>query len=634
MTKPDAHLLTLVNLLEGNIPAADGVFVRERLASDMLMLEHWRSLSQAIEEPTPPEDIDDVDDFDLETIAAFVDGQLEATDAVEFERDCWRNPAALREVVSAVRCIHTAPAQNDVPAEFSKWMAQFIATECMPAQPSRQENGQPEELHNSPATIRRKRPRVPRSITKRTVLTTLSAVAIMSAVGLVAYFVVRDRAGADPEPITDNRDEKSGANFQSSQRKSTDSEDRPAPTIVLSPKTTPDGVRPKIVDHPPQTKTPKPDSGTRDGPPVQIAWTDVSGIVAWRKVDTDRWSGIRFSEKNGTIAGPMTIRTLQRGWIRANFKSGPQYVLDESSEVRMTARRSASAALNQTVIWLEHRHGKVAFSQFRAGDRIRVKYGDHASTLRIDAHDTAVGFIRSESAPMVEIIVWSGSVQLGERRVVAGESIRISGQRIGKSQKIGARHQWRRIASKKLVFRKSIVDRLNRSSDLLVALAVVDRKSPVKDITLAARFAFSLDPVVAVPAATSSRIEAERIAAIHWLLAANESTPTTIQVWNRVERMLGPSATRHSVRKWFEASQGEVRPNPMLLRGLSIGLGAQQPIFMRQAAIYFCRRFTQLPLKEYKPDRPTKSAINSVLTKLRRAYNRDRQRKLNPKRNR
>jgi hypothetical protein len=237
---------------------------------------------------------------------------------------------------------------------------------------------------------------------------------------------------------------------------------------------------------------------------------------------------------------------------------------------------------------------------------------------------------------MVEIIVWSGSVQLGERRVVAGETIRISGQRIGKSQKIGARHQWRRIASKKLVFRKSIVDRLNRSSDLLVALAVVDRKSPVKDITLAARFAFSLDPVVAVPAATSSRIEAQRIAAIHWLLAANKSTPTTIQVWNRVERMFGPSATRHSVRKWFEASQREVRPNPMLLRGLSIGLGAQQPIFKRQAAIYFCRRFTQLPLKEYKPDRPTMSAIKSVLTKLRRVYSakRRRPRKLNPKRNR
>ena len=106
MASPDAHLLTLINLREGRLSSAEGMAVREQLADDTTLRLHWQTLAKAIDVVTPLVDTERSSTVELETMAAFVEGNLSASDAAAVEHLCWENNAALRDVVAAFRSVH------------------------------------------------------------------------------------------------------------------------------------------------------------------------------------------------------------------------------------------------------------------------------------------------------------------------------------------------------------------------------------------------------------------------------------------------------------------------------------------------------------------------------------------------
>ena len=110
--------------------------MRERLASEADLFQHWRTLLNAIESNTPLDDVDRLASVDLETVAAFADGRLNFDEAADFERFCWKNPNVLREVVSVIRSVHTDVLSIDVPTRFAQQMSSW-GSEVKPRRRSR-----------------------------------------------------------------------------------------------------------------------------------------------------------------------------------------------------------------------------------------------------------------------------------------------------------------------------------------------------------------------------------------------------------------------------------------------------------------------------------------------------------------
>eukprot|EP00913_Durusdinium_trenchii_P028335 g26563.t1 len=551
-----ARILGITENAEGCLSPAEGASVRERLASDPQLLEHWKTLTQAVQSPTPLNDGRDLADIDLELVAAFVEGTLNPHDALHFEHQCWNTPAALREVVATVRSTLSPHPADDLPAGFGTRLAEFVARELEPvpagdsnvAANDASNNGSPNATsaagakaqngrvngHTKPPAFTAQQPRaVERSHRRRTLLTAIAAVVAFATVGLATYFAVRQPSNDAKEPLTDNRDseirEKQAPQPDEPQRPDRNPvyDKSPEPQVIVkTPPKTPGGSSPDTV---PLPKVKSPGIDDRKPKPeevrfVQAEWSDVSGVIAWRKQDADRWSGVRSAKTNGALRGPMTLRTLPAGWIRAQLKSGHEIVLNETTEVRFSARRRADKSADQTDIDVEHRHGQIAFAGLRTGDRIRMRSGEQTSELQADDNQSAVSLVRTEEGH-VQIFVWSGRIRVGDQSIAAGHAVRWSARRIGRQSRAMVQHRWRRRPDRRSAMRNSIVDRLNKSDDLLAALSRNDRDYSTKDAIQSATMGFALDPVATVPVATASRIEARREAAIHWLLAAEDKHP-------------------------------------------------------------------------------------------------------------
>jgi hypothetical protein len=228
-----------------------------------------------------------------------------------------------------------------------------------------------------------------------------------------------------------------------------------------------------------------------------------------------------------------------------------------------------------------------------------------------------------------QVLVWAGDVHVEETKLTSGHLVTWNGRTFEEPSNIVAKHAWRRRPTRSLALSKRLTDRMNRSDDLLAALAAVGQGSRAVDVKVTANLGFALDPITTVPAAASSDVEDRRTAAIHWLLATLDGEPITRQVWRQLAPSIGTGQTQLSIRTWFRAAQGKIRPSNKQLGELSTGLGARQPLFVRQCAIHFLRHITRLPLAEYNPNRPTTATIDSVRQKTRRATNNARHRTRN-----
>lgn len=116
MTSRETQLLTLIRLLEGDLPVEQGVAVRERLATDAAFLKRWQILANAVQtvDDELPEGArpTDLDFADCESVAAFVEGALPSPESTAFEQQCWQRNSALREVWSTYRAFR-AEAQPE-----------------------------------------------------------------------------------------------------------------------------------------------------------------------------------------------------------------------------------------------------------------------------------------------------------------------------------------------------------------------------------------------------------------------------------------------------------------------------------------------------------------------------------------
>ena len=645
MASPDAQLLTLINLREGRLSAAEGMAVREQLADDATLRLHWQTLAKAIDAVTPLVDTERSSKIEIETMAAFVEGNLSAGDAAAVEHLCWENNAALRDVVAAFRSVHAKEVsfteqprlhhrlrdavEFELGAIAQDEFLEFGTIHSTTKRPRPVNGSLPTHTNGKSVVVLRKENarQSHNNFKHRTGRGVIVAVVVagLLLVSLGLIFFIRGDGMTERTPIAKPTSPEEGI-------------DRPKNPNLMNPDSPnvpniPGGSLPTVKhQHPlkppfqdPHKRKPAPPDGRGPGQVLQVEWTDISGVVARRWGDQRQWAGLLSSTKNEISDDALTVRTLPQSWVRGAMAGGPEIVVDSDSELQLIVRQQDEKPQRRTTVTLQILQGRAAIAGLRDGAEIRMANGEHEWAIRSVANDTAVGLIHLDGLRR-QIVVCDGEVQVDDMRLTAGWSVTWNGRTFEEPTTDVSRHAWRLPPTQTLAMRKSLVDRINHSGNVLKALSLVGRGARKQDINLASNLSFALDAINTVPQAAQSNLETRRLAAINWLMAADGRQPETSLVWRKIEESLGTGGAKSSVRTWYQAARSKTRPTQQQLGELSAGLGARQSLFVRQTAIHFLRQISGLRLAEYDAGRPTGNSIDSVRQKLRRVISGGRRR--------
>ncbi|WP_298869041.1 hypothetical protein, partial [uncultured Gimesia sp.] len=373
---------------------------------------------------------------------------------------------------------------------------------------------------------------------------------------------------------------------------------------------------------------------------LQIDWVRLSGIIGIRTADSLPWKGILADASTKQLSAEkyFELHTLPFSWLQGKMISksssaGPEMVLDADSEIQIAIRGvkterkakqdDAESATIQTMIDLKLIAGKVAFSQLQAGDELQFQDQRQVWLVQVKQDGTSIGFIQRPDNKR-EMLAFSGEAQVismtSQQTILlkSDQMIVMRNQTLGTPLKVAGTQRWRTKPTKSLKLSKTFIEKMNQSDDLLSSLLTSPPGKGGAELLASTNLGFALDPVTTVSQAALSKSEVQRTAAITWLLAAKED-PTTQAVWRKIVVANNAGPTTPSIRIWFNMAQGKVPRNQNILAELSAGLGASQPLFVRQCSIHFLRQITRQRLVEYDPTQPSTAAINSVRQKVRRA---------------
>lgn len=675
MNQNQSQLLTLIKLREGHLSDAEGLSVRERLASDAILLQHWKRLSQ-IENAPGIHDLASGDSvIDAESIAAFVEESMSSEERDAFEAECWAQTDLLREVISAYQAAQSDVASISIPPEYAQHASQasqrmhdLVSEQTQPSAASFTEvdylaaieEGEQTKLESAASTSQEPevepdknvshstRPHVRSSQTKRngSLWISITVTAVVILVVLPAYFVlvhnsektsITKTPTPTPVPLVPEHpdtERKEPWEVEQIPKLAVAPETKPevntppdAPAMI---RPTPDSqhdfnTQPLVAKKPPQTD---PNTPVK----LSIEWTKLAGIIGLKTDRKSPWKGILAdgSTLNTDQTMDLELRTLPFSWLQAKLDAGLELVMDAESEVQLSIQsiqqktlQPSDKTVRQTVVDLQLNAGKIAFMQLQAGDVLRLQQQRQEWLVQAKQDGTSIGFLQQPGTKR-ELMIFAGealvTVPLSEQPVLlkAAQMLLITDQTISQPLKLTGNQSWRSKPSAALKLNPSLIDRMNHSENLLASLLRVPAGQSALEVLASTNLGFVLDPTVAVPRATSSSSEIQRTAAIEWLLAAKDN-PTSRAVWNQVKVIENTTVPSVALQTWFQMAQRKVPGNQQLLQELSMGLGAKQPLFVRQCSIHFLRQLTRQPFSEYDPGQPTQAAVKSVRLKLRQA---------------
>lgn len=682
MNQHNTHLLTLVKLLEGHLSDAEGLSVREQLASDTLLLQQWKKLSYLYENHLTADELIKTDMIDPELVAAFIEERMSLEQRNRFETSCWNNNAALCEVIVAYQAAHIGSFSADISEDFaqdsvqaSTRMLDFVVEQCNPSESAQpiskylqkieapKQSSQQTSLFGSPESeVNREHLKtLPRSKQiehsarerksdhhKKYWIYAVLAAAVIAIAFPVYLLLIHNN---EETSITENPPLKQSTSLPEYLRpdikKPLELEDAPQLTKDLENKKeiqiSPDSPK-TIPKHPVMDKedNEKPLVAKKSVPEepetfvnLQITWKRLSGIIGYRTDRESPWKGILSdtSSKEMNLGQSLELHTLPFSWLQGKTAPGLEVVMDANTEIQITVQgikkdrkkqqsKSDSPAMQVTVD-LELYAGKVAFSHLQAGDILQFRNQRQKWEIQVQQDDTSVGFIQKEESSR-EIMTFSGAIQITSSATQQTISLKpnrmitLNNQGFSSPSKATPKQRWRTKPPRSMKLSKAFVKQLNQSENLLEALLSTPPTEASNSLLISTNLSFSLDPINSVPQAAFSQSEIQRVAAINWLITTAEDQ-TTRAVWNKIDEDVNTKQSTLPIRTWFKVAQGKVPKYQNLLRELSAGLNARQPLFVRQCSIHFLRQLSRLSLTEYDPNHPSSAAINSVLQKVRRA---------------
>lgn len=639
----EPELVTLIRLRQGSLPPAEGLRLRERLAMKEDLRGKWRRLAEHLDAPWP---LTQPPDISEETIAAFVEGQLDVDGTGQFEARCWSEPALIHETAAA--CAARFAAFDDVPippqvaSRLQTLLEQHLTLDDH--RPSRliaagQRNGTTSSVTSghtddpaqTDAVADRSDERaavhpgeydgrLPRSGRLRLIAVSLAVTTLVGGAFILLHRGAppEDQANLAQRELKPSPEQRGPSERQPLDPTLPETPDRivpsPPESVVEAP-SDPAGVS---TPHNSATEPMAPDSvEPRTGAserPAEIAWTDISGLLLSHDRSRQQWRGIHaLSHLPAAPGEPQHLMTLPKSWAAGDISGGARLILDE--DTRASYELLIGDSLRAVI---DVARGRTAIEQLQIGDVLVVQHGDRGWPVRIDQKDTSVVLRVSEAG--LELHVLTGEVAISRTTIRDGSGVHLRPEGLEVQRAAVRTTTWRHRPQDAFPLQRELVQRLLESADVLATLDGWDDRRTQPFVR---RLALAIDPVDRIPGYAAAADEADRIAAIEWLVHVPPSDERVTAAWTRLEQ--GPlRQTNLIVRPWF-ALAGQPRSATVRdLQQLVAGLNPQQPVFVRQSAIYFLRQITGRPLREYSAGQPTRAGISAVSQQVRQFQTRRR----------
>ena len=345
--KPLIPLITLLRLLNNQFGSAEQRRLESKIREDSLAFARWQRLQDAVGSATTlnlnEKSYASTDqEYELQRIAAFLDGTLSDEESLAFENECWESENLLHDVVVLFRAGIQSKTSDKVDSNAAASLAQQRQLRdrlvgLFPAEPP--PAATPERLSKNISTK-----------TKPTLSNlTKVAIAVAAALAMVAFSIVIANWNAlTPSPTTIQRTDVPPEVLVETPQAPKESDKRIEPPRVVGTEhrdkieDVPDSIDreqivdlPSTVDQPPDTEKPQPDSVApepqvvqspdvspdsdvshdNDGPndlpiprppklvddgmaepanqptKIQWSWDRIEGLVATRTGTSRRWSG-------------------------------------------------------------------------------------------------------------------------------------------------------------------------------------------------------------------------------------------------------------------------------------------------------------------------------------------------------
>jgi hypothetical protein len=633
------EIVTLIRLRQGSLSHADGLRLREELATDGSVRTKWRLLCERLDSDSSlvlPVNVSE------ETVAAFVDGRLDEDAAANIEARCWSEPALLRETAAACEAQYAIGDAESVPpnvtARLQTVVAEALGLTDSAVENSARRNGSastvtvgrtndrslaltlPAEPKESVAIITTSPQPQPRRGRMWWVVASLTAMVVVGVALLLIQRSGTNRKGQmvvqpahPPGPTDESQDDPLSGEPRLAEDR--DQVENLTPSSIADVAPTPgattdslDPVAPLVATEAAASHSPPSDR------PVAIEWTRVSGLLLRRDPSTGRWQGIHAEAVAGAEEqGPARLMTLPDSWAEGETVEGNRIVLDADAEVRLELRRDEHLQLT-----IECERGQAAFEQLEKGDTVVVRIKEGGWSAESVEEGTSLGLVPGDAG--LKLHVFSGGAQIGRTRIREGFAVDLSTGPLVPERAVRFSEAWRFRPAEPFPLKRDVVEQLLAGDDVLAQLdAWNDRRTE----SLTTRMALAIDPVTRVPRMAMSASESDRVASIQWLVHASEHDSRVEAVWAELRQ--GPLRQANvSPRPWLQMVRDPQSVGVAELRQMITGLGPGQPIFLRQAAIYALRQITGRPLREYSIEQPSRAGISAVSQQVRQFQNRRR----------
>ncbi len=624
MTPSRSQLVQLLRLHDSCLAPAQSQALRGQLNQDPSLRSQWHAIMQATAQSNQDVCLPESETWDwkqMEQLASLVDDFLGEEAIRSMETDLMNSPNDLRELASLDRWIRLQPKERPSPPSSTRQAMKAVLDREVPEVVQLAETSHVRKRPTAPRLRQRGRTRPQSAVSKRLFMGTIAA-AVMLGLLVVTWFHRSDDQGHQMS---------SSSGESSPQRQASSQHDNEA-TPYQQPVQRPYGSRQSLsLSSPPKKENSDSAPGSTANVPdsiepippqapspqvVPLRWTSVVGLVAVFDDQQNRWQAVSAettslsTPQSDRGAVPLRFRSLPESWAQASTDHGLQIVLDESTQA--TIQFLTGSAVD---IRLVLEQGQIALGNIPKGTIVHLQTPNDQQVITSASDETTLLF--STRIKNARFAIVQGEIAHGDSLLSGPCFVQVLRDGRWQAGRLRTSTTWITQPPKSNPLADSLLSRLKNPTNVVQSLLTDGTKTPDAETDLAIRWSFMLDPLSAVPLAANSPNAQMRKASIAWLESSTQDPQQQAAVWRAMQPMLARS--NRAVSQWFQAAHGNIRADrKRLLTDLGHGIGAQEPLFVREAAIHYLRKYTRQRFATYDPANPTPRAIREVRAVIRK----------------
>ncbi len=596
MSSSAVHLVQLLRLQDGRLPAQEARELHRRIAADGALQAKWKKVLAVADVPVGAADRQTVEQLPTQEVAALIDGTLDEEDRQRVEDLCWEHPALLYEVASLFQhrddseplneALHgrlmdlfdqrVSKAPPPINGHATRWKQD---AEPPPQPPARRADSVDPNLSVSRTTRQRRA-----SQNNWSMIAVALAVIVMLG-GAVLVFAINELLNtrvADPDTKSQPKPppKQSPAPELDQERPRDES---PPPQLPEQEFPVPD-LRVVEDDEPQLDPIPQPTPRQEEeySPPatntaIALKWNQVEGLLAARSRNSSTWQGGLHDNQ----ADRSMYATMPESWARSDPGELGEIVLDSNTLVSIARDQDA----NRFDVRL--RQGRVAFRRLPPDVEIVLHVGQAKCRLIADRDDTDV---LVEFGQKPKVAVRNGRALVDTIQIAQGRQIRWDANQWQTPIVHRESTRWLDRPGRTARISRKAQEQLLSAPDISAALTQLARSEAKADRQIANRWSLALFPEESIYEKLTDNDPQVRIEALRWLVSQEMREPAVQRAWRSLSARVRDPGSVRQLAQWGAVARRQVAPSRTELQQMVAALGHGN-LAIRQGGVFFLEHF-------------------------------------------